>query len=201
MITLAKIRTERPPEYENGIAIKDFYGLARKRVEVFRMRVRDFLKALGQARGAMSTGYNNASNQYTSVAVERLKIAQESGRNLDIALADIELLEAEFQAKASGTGNDDIKMTEFSHIEYEQGVRSATTLPIAQAQMQFDQTLEDCEELRDRGIDDTIQEIDRLENTHEDLMLEIVQKFWRKEQQQLLNDPKRISVLRGYVTE
>jgi len=201
VITLAKIRNERPPEYENGIAIKDFYGMARKRVEVFRMRVRDFLKALGQARGAMSTGYNNAANEYTSIAIERLRIAQESGRKLDIALADIELLESEFRSKASGTGKDDIKMTQFSHVEYERGVKSATSLPIAQAQMRLDQTLKDCENLRDHDIDSNLEKIDRMEDSHEELMLEIVRKFWRKEQKKLLSNTKRVSILRGYINE
>lgn len=199
--TLTTIREQGAKEYLKGQKIKDFFSLARERVDVFRMHVRDFLKALGQARGAMSTGYNNANGDYSANAKERLNIALESARKLDRALSDLELLKAEFRSKANGTSYSKIKMPGFEQVNYEAGVRMASTLPIAQAQEEFEKTLVHCEQLHDQGIDDVIGEINTQENDHEDIMLEIVRGYWRDQQAKLLRDHVRVEEIRATLAE
>jgi len=197
VVTLAKIREEGAGEYLKGQTMKDFYGLARERVEVFQMRVRDFLKALGQARGAMSTGYNLSQEDYSSTAKERLQVALKVAHNLDIALSDIEVLNAEFKTKAKGTTYSKIEMPSFNHIEYEAGVRRASSLPIAQAQMEFEKTLDACEQLHDEGIGEVFEQIDTLEKSHENLMLKIVRKCWQDLQLKLLRDSANVKEIRA----
>lgn len=199
--TLTHIREHGAEEYLKGQKIKDFYGLAQERVDVFRMRVRDFLKALGQARGAMSTGYNNATEDYSQNAKDRLDVALRVAHKLDIALSDVELLNAEFKAKAEGTPYSKIKMPSFSQVEYEAGVRRARTMPIAQAQAEFEKTLSDCEQLHDEGIGEVIDEINDLKHSHEDIMREIVREYWRGQQVELLRNASRVQEIRSQMIE
>lgn len=199
--TLTTIREKDAEEYLKGQKIKDFFSLARERVDVFRMHVRGFLKALGQARGAMSTGYNNVGEDYSTNAKERLNIALESARKLDRALSDLELLKAEFTSKANGTSYSKIKIPSFNQVNYEAGVRTASTLPIARAQEEFEKTLDHCEQLHDQGIDDVIKEIDAQENAHEDIMLEIIRGYWRDRQKELLRDNARVEEIRSTLVE
>lgn len=199
--TLAVIREKGEEEYLKGQKIKDFFSLARERVDVFRMHVRDFLKALGQARGAMSTGYNNVGEDYSKNAKERLNIAIESARKLDRALSDLELLNAEFKAKATGTSYSRIKMPGFRPVNYEAGVRTASSLPIARAQEEFEKTLDYCEQLHSEGIDDVIEEIGAQESAHEDIMLEIIRGYWRDQQEELLRDNARVEEIRSALVE
>jgi endonuclease IV len=161
--------------------------------------VRDFLKALGQARGAMSTGYNRADDNYSQNAKNSLEVALKLALKLDLAVSDITLLNAEFKAKATNTPYSQISMPNFSHADYEAGVRRARTLPIAQAQIEFEKTLEYCEQLHDEGISDIIEEINALENTHEDIMLKIVREHWRGQQSEILRDREKVEKIRAEI--
>lgn len=160
--------------------MRGFYPMARKRIEVFQTCVFNFLKSLGQTRGAMSATYNVTTKEYSEAAKQRVQEAIKEARKLDAALEDLAELSKEFKRKSRGTRYSKIDIPTFEHVGYEKFVRDTIKKPIAQAQMAFEHTLKGCEQLKDEGIEFAYEQVDHAESLHKELTNELVRKAWQK---------------------
>lgn len=175
-----KLRADDDPEFRKSEEMRGFYTVARKRIEVFQTCVSNFLKSLGQTRGAMSASYNAASKQYSDAAKERMRESIREAQKLDMSLEDLLSLSEEFKEKSRGTRYASIHIPTFAQVGYEKFVRDTIKEPIGPAQIAFECTLAECEQLKDEGIEDALDQVDHAESLHKEITDELVRRAWEE---------------------
>jgi len=185
------LEEENDPDYLNSLKVNGFFGTSQRRLEKFRETVETFLKAIGEARAAMSARYNLESGTYSSHALKLIEVAIRMGRRVDQAVEDIDQLNAEFATKTDGSIYSSISLPEFGRARYEKTVRRIAGEPIGPAQLAFEELLKECEQLHDEGIRKAYEVLRQAEGDHREVTDEYVTQRWQRWQQELLENGRQ----------
>jgi hypothetical protein len=181
------LEARKDPGYLRSFTINGFYADARQRIGKFRDTVQNFLKAIGEARGAMSASYNQDSKTYSAHAQDRIKDAIRVAIEVDRAVEDIARLNDEFATKSRGSIYSSITLPTFGRAQYERKVRCIVKEPIGPAQIGFEKLLAECEQLHDEGIDEAYDILRQAEGDHTEVTDRYVTQEWRKHQARILS--------------
>jgi hypothetical protein len=176
----------KDPGYLRSFTINGFYAGARQRIRKFRDTVQAFLKSIGEARGAMSSGYNQEKQAYSIHAEDRIKDALRVAVEVDRVVEDIARLNEQFATKARGSIYASITLPTFGRAQYEGKVRRIAKEPIGTAQLAFEKLLKECEKLHDEGIDEAYEILRQAEEDHIEVSDRYVTQAWRREQAKIL---------------
>lgn len=173
------LQKRKDPGLEKSVQGKGFFRSIRVRLENFRETTAKFLKALGEARGAMSVNYDRANQKYSEQAVEQMKAAVAAAKKVDAEISQLEKIGEEFRATAKDTPFQRIVLPQLGAPNYAKALSQASQKPIGEAHGVFENILKECENLRDEGIDEAIEELESAEGDHEALYQEFLAEEWR----------------------
>lgn len=163
--------------YQQGLASEQFVTDWRNAVDLVQKILLDFIKAVGEARNLMVSGYNAATNEHTRQAAEDLQRAVKIGCALEEDIASVNALAEAHDRLLNGT----VFENPFPRLPiFAAGTltENAIRRPIARLQLHFDRIKHYCEELSREGIPTLTQVISQLEKRHTALQRSYMNTVW-----------------------
>jgi len=137
--------------YMSGLACEQFLSDWRNAVDLVKSIMLDFIKAIGEARNLMVTGYDKERQTYTAQALEALNRAVKVGAALEADTASVNLIAEKHDEMFRGTIFDN-PFPRLPIFAAEHHVANAKNRPIGTLQKHFDRIKGYYEEFDQNGI-------------------------------------------------
>jgi hypothetical protein len=157
---------EHCPEYVQALAARQQKEDWCRCLERFATKIFEFTRTLGNVRNLACSGYARATQAYSPGAVQAFVLAIEAGKAVEeevkfanrIATMQREMFEQNgFQAEA---------LPRLPETRYSEWTARIRTLPLVEAQAQFEALIEETKKLHETGIPELRRQADQVDLSH-----------------------------------
>ena len=157
------------PAYLRGLAALENLGDWTRALERFRQQLVAFRRAVGQARGAATSGYQKSANRVSDNAYDRLADAQLAADALEAEIAFVNRLSALHREMVRSTPCAEVFIPTVPVSPYAAWIGQLPTLAIGPLQLEFARILKAVDVLEADGMRDLAAAVQRSRENHLEL--------------------------------
>jgi hypothetical protein len=129
----------------------------------FAAKIFDFTRSLGNVRNIACSGYARDTKVYSQGAVQGFVLAIEAAQKVEAEIKFANKISAEQQRLLKENGFDTRPLPRLQETAYAVWVSKISSLPLAEAQVQFDLLIEQTKKLHDTGIPELKAQADNVD--------------------------------------
>lgn len=129
----------------------------------FATKIFEFTRSLGNVRNIACSGYVRESKVYSQAAVQAFMLAIEAAQKVEAEIKFANKISTEQARMLKENGFDTRPLPRLQETGYAVWVSKISSLPLAEAQVQFDQLIEQTKKVHDAGIPELRAQADNVE--------------------------------------
>lgn len=132
----------------------------------FAAMIFEFTRALGNVRNIACSGYARDTKEYSQAAVQAFLLAITAAQKVEAEIKFANKISSEQQRSLKENGFETRPLPRLQETGYAEWVSKISSLPLADAQVQFDQLIEQTKKLFETGIPELRAQADCVELAH-----------------------------------
>lgn len=183
---VAQHLSETSQDYQKAIKLRQYFE--RKHLSAFEKRIGEFLKELGQVRGAIASGYDREKKRFSENAYRQFEDTLYAALQLDTAIRAFNQSADAYDEYAK---QQDTNAVEFPHIEdrdYRKWIGHLKEMDLVKAMGEFDALIDSIEIIRKKGVAEIAENLGKASAEHEYFIESLVRQSWMFETNKRRNE-------------